>query len=143
MTWPSYLQRRDLTLERVFARQLFATCDLREMFAWIQAATSPSDVFLAREDLSLSVIATAGRKVVAVERLFSNPFVNWESRARDRDTMMAALTSGDPAHFHDTATRHRVRYVVTEARIDRPERFALAPVWDAGPWQIYRYGSRE
>jgi len=143
LSWPAYRSRPDFTLERDFARQLFASRELVDMFDWIRTNTSPGDVILAREDLSLAVIGTAGRKVVAVDRLFSNPFVDWETRVRDRDRMFDALDRGDAAELMRVASQYRVRYAVRDTPLAATDalRCCATVVWSAGSWHIYRIGS--
>ena len=113
------------------------------MFDWIRTNTTPGDVILAREDLSLAVIGTAGRKVVAVERLFSNPFVDWDTRIRDRDCMVAALDRADANELMRLASEYRVRYAIRDTPLETTDalRCCVAQAWSSGPWRIYRIGS--
>jgi hypothetical protein len=85
------------------------------MYQWIVTSTNRFDVFIAPHNLGLSVIATAGRKVVALDSLFSNPFVNWEQRAHDQDEMIQSLERGAWTGFSTLAGHYRVRYIATDA----------------------------
>jgi hypothetical protein len=143
LSWPAYRARPDFTLERNFAHQLYTTGDLVDMFDWIRANTSPDDVILAREDVSLAVIGTAGRNVVAVDRLFSNPFVDWEKRVRDRDRMFEALDRGNADDLMRVASDYRVRYAIRDTPVAAADalRCCATDIWSAGSWHIYRIGS--
>jgi hypothetical protein len=71
-----------------------------EAYRWIVTNTAPSDVFVTEigskwhAPAAFSAIA-AGRQVVAVPALFSNPFVDWRTRdARRRTFLDAAAQEG-------------------------------------------------
>ena len=83
-----------------------------DAIAWIRANTSSDDVFLSMDDASLYLITPAGRKVVATNRYFSNPYVDWAGRDRDRSVMLHQLERGDLDGFAALARRYRVRFVV-------------------------------
>ena len=141
-SYGTYLRRSDFIGERWSAQQMFTAPELVKMYEWIQRSTRYSDVFLAEDNLGLSVVATAGRKVVAVERFFSNPYVDWRRRSHDRDEMMALLSRGDWAGFTTIAFEYRVRYIATNRRVpvDLEQPCCLSKTWSAGEWRIYRVG---
>jgi hypothetical protein len=97
---------------------------------------------LVRDDLGLAVIGTSGRRIVAVDRFFSNPFVNWELRSRDRDRMQQLLDQGDWREFAMLAARYRLRYVANEGRfaVEAHLLRCLTPVWSMGNWTVRRVG---
>jgi hypothetical protein len=136
----SYRSRSDFIAERANAREMFSTQDLRAMYSWIATSTSRSDVFIAPHNVGLSVIATAGRKVVALDAAFSNPFVNWEQRAHDQEKMLQSLNEGDWAAFSIVATRYRVRYIATSVPLfaEPMLRCCLQRAWTSGQWIIYK-----
>ena len=98
------------------------------------------------EELGLEEEEPAGRKVVAVDRLFSNPYVDWSERARDRDEMLRLLaqwTDGDEPRFSSLAVKYRVRYVAVPTDLVAPG-FASTQrplVWRSGVWSIYQIGA--
>jgi hypothetical protein len=61
--------------------------------------TLPSSVFLAPENTGVSMIGLARRKTVIVGPVFSNPYVDWSYRDRERQAMWDALTSHDCGAF--------------------------------------------
>ena len=143
--YPAYVMRPDFVEERQSAQRMFADPALREMLQWLRRTPSTSDVVLAGDSLGLSVVGAAGRKVVAVDRLFSNPFVDWSERARDRDEMQGLLArwaDGDEPRFLSLAAKYRVRYVATPTDLAAPG--FVAPtrplVWRSGVWSIYQVG---
>jgi hypothetical protein len=83
-----------------------------DAYDWIRAFTRSEDVFVSTDDVSLFLVAPAGRKVVCTNRYFSNPFVDWAARDRDRDQMLALAREGDLEAFDRLAARWAVRYVV-------------------------------
>jgi hypothetical protein len=82
------------------------------LWHWLRANTQASDVFLCPDHLSLFVVTPAGRKVVATNRYFSTPFVDWARRDRDRDAMIRALQDHDPVAFRALATHYGVAYIM-------------------------------
>jgi hypothetical protein len=144
--YQAYGTRPDFVEERQSAQRMFADPALREMLRWLRGTPSPSDVVLAGDSLGLSVVGPAGRKVVAVDRLFSNPYVDWSERARDRDEMLRLLaqwTDGDEPRFSSLAVKYRVRYVAVPTDLVAPG-FASTQrplVWRSGVWSIYQIGA--
>jgi len=83
-----------------------------DLLDWIRVHTSPDDVFLCSDDASMYVVTPSGRKVVATNRYFSNPYVDWASRDQDRRRMFDALQRGDVDGFAAIARKYDVRFVV-------------------------------
>lgn len=83
-----------------------------DAFAWIQEHTSPSDVFLSTDQMSLFVVNPAGRKVIATDRFFSNPYVDWTERDRDRKELFAFLARRDHRGFDAAAKKYDVDFVI-------------------------------
>lgn len=108
---PRYLRRPDATDLLDDARALQSAIPAG-LYAWVRSSTAPDDVFLCTDAESLYVISPAGRKVVATNRYFSNPFVDWAARDRDRDSMFAALARADPSVLTPLAAKYGVRWIV-------------------------------
>jgi hypothetical protein len=83
-----------------------------DLYRWTLGNTNPDDVFLAGPELSLYSIGSAGRKVVSMMDVYSNPYVDLVSRENDRDSMYKALAEFRLDDFAELAARYRVRYVV-------------------------------
>lgn len=106
-----YRERVDFTVlrrEAVAMNQQYPA----DLLQWIRLHTSPDDVFLCTDDASLYIVTPAGRKVVATNRYFSNPYVDWASREADRRSMFEALERGDLEKFARLARTYDVRFVV-------------------------------
>lgn len=110
--YPSYLSREDFTAFRILAQQMSQKQDMKA-FIWIREHTQPTDVFLAPDDLALFLVGASGRKVIAVDGFFSNPYVDWSSRVFDRNLMLNYLKNGDFEGFCMLALKHHVTYMVT------------------------------
>lgn len=108
---PRYLRRPDAAgqLEEARSLQLAFPSGL---YAWTRSSTAPDDVFLCTDAESLYVVSPAGRKVVATNRYFSNPFVDWAQRDADRSAMFDALGRSDGPAFARLASRYGVRFIV-------------------------------
>ena len=107
-----YSHRDDFTGEPQKARILTPSPEMADMFRWIRRNTSPDDVFLANDHLSLHLLSPAGRKVVAMIPFFSNPFVPWRQRQEDRAHLFTALTLGNEQAFQPLAARHKLDYML-------------------------------
>jgi hypothetical protein len=71
--WPRWVRRPDFTSARIESLGMYLGPDFTGMFRWIRSSSQPDDVFLAPENLSLSVIGAAGRKVVVGQPLLREP----------------------------------------------------------------------
>jgi hypothetical protein len=140
--YPSYAARSDFVFERRVAERNFSDPSLRQLYVWLREHTSPQDVVLAPINTGQYVVGVAGRKVVVVDKLFSNPYVDWRGRATDRDVMEKALADGDWNSFLEIASRHKVRYLLRRGELTAsPNAQLLSNVWAQGEWVLYRLGS--
>ena len=90
-----------------------------DAYRWMRSALRSDDVVLATDDRALMVVGPAGAKVVVLEALFGNLYVDHGPRALARDEMLSALRRGDAAAFEVLADRYSVRYVLW-VRADGP-----------------------
>lgn len=140
---PSWRQRSDFVDARQLAEFHGSRSDRTAAHRWVRDHTSPDDVFLAEHDLGVRVVATAGRKLVAVDRNFSNPYVAWEPRAAASERMFALLVPGGHPAFHPLAIAYRVSYIIVERQGPQqpwPDAPFLVPVFQEGDVVIYRTG---
>ena len=145
IAYPIYL-RRDFFRARDESLAAAERTDEIKAFTWIQQNTLPTDVFLATDTLGLFVVGQSGRKVVSIPPYFSNPYVNWEAREEDRQTLFALLKAGDANGFIDLATRYHVQYVIvdgTEGIANLEMRNFLRRVFSSGGVIIYQLASGE
>jgi hypothetical protein len=109
--WGPHSERYDATEQRKEALD-FARVIPGDALDWIRGRTASDDVFLSTDEVSLYVVCPAGRKVVCTNRYFSNPYVDWAARDRDRARLYAYIRAGDLDGFDKLATRYAVAYVV-------------------------------
>ena len=122
---------------------MFRGADVNEMFRWLRTELRPTDVVAAPERLSLNLVAPAGRKVLVVDRFFSNPYVNWQVRRDALDALGDALERGACDTFRVVASEYRVTHYLTTIDAVRPrvaESCGLAPAFEGREWVIYRWG---
>ncbi len=115
-TVPSYLNRYDFVEARREALSRARDGSRIALYEWVRAHARPDDVFLASDDVGLFGVVPAGAKVVAVDPYMSSPYVDVESRRRDRDLMFERLAAGDEAGFMELARRWHVTHVVDETQ---------------------------
>lgn len=108
---PLYLERPD-AVEMLASARALQRAFPEGLYAWARSSTASEDVFLCTDAESLFVLGPAGRKVVATNRYFSNPFVDWVRRDADRNAMLDALGRGDTAAFAPLASRYGVGFIV-------------------------------
>jgi hypothetical protein len=124
--FPAYLEREDfnnLPQESILFGQ---NSDLVNTYVWLRANTQPTDVFLTSDRLATYVVGPAGRKIVAGDSFFANPYVDWKTRATDRDAMFGQLMAGDAAEFSALARKYHLTYVFAGG--------SLAKGVEAGAW---------
>jgi hypothetical protein len=141
-SYPSWRTRDDFNETRRVA-EFHARADRIRANDWIRRHTNIDDVFLAEHDPGLRVVATAGRKIVALDSGFSSPFVPWQPRAAAAARMLALLRPGGHEAFHHLAVEYHVSYVVLQ-RGNADEPFPEAPfvgrVFQKGNIAVYRTG---
>ena len=111
--WRAYEKRWDIVENRRESQRL-ANDPVLQVHRWALEHARPEDVFLADQEASF-FIAAAGRKVAALNEIFSNPFVSVRRRARDTSTMLRAILDGDVRAFSKRSKHYSVRYVVLPA----------------------------
>jgi hypothetical protein len=134
--YPHYLLRPDFTETKDQAASLSQRFPV-EVVNWIRSHTSSNDVFLCTDDASMYIVPPAGRKVVATNRYFSNPYVDWFERDADRTRMFDQLKRRDVAGFQSLAAKYGVRFILlTRDRSGawlHPSGLRPADVPDIGP----------
>jgi hypothetical protein len=143
LSYPSWHARDDFVEARRLAQFHGGWLDRIATHRWVRAHTRPDDVFLAEPDPGLRVVAAAGRKLVAAEKDFSNPFVPWQPRAEAAARMLASLHAGGHGAFHPLAVEYRVSYVLVQ-RGSSAQPFPDAPflirLFQKGDFAVYRAG---
>ena len=74
-----------------------------------------SAVVLAQDPIQFYGVQPAGRKLVALPQLFSNPFVALKPREDDATRLFADLETGDESDFRTRARKYDVHYVILAA----------------------------
>jgi hypothetical protein len=78
----------------------------------LRAETPPDAVVLASATDSHFRVAPAGRHVIAVPAVQSNPYVAQHGREADQKSMLAALLAGDSQTFNALADKYSVTHVL-------------------------------
>jgi hypothetical protein len=81
-------------------------------YYWIRENTRGDDVFLCSDRFSMRVVGPAARKVVATHPYFSNPYVGYAERNRDRVKMFNCLKSGNIGDFSQLCKKYKVKYIM-------------------------------
>jgi hypothetical protein len=137
-----YLAREDFTTLRDSALAIGAQHDKIAAYEWVRHNTRPDTVFLSSDHLVTFVVGPAGRKVVAANQFFSNPYVDWQARSQDRDAMYAALESGDQTRYSQLAQKYGVAWIIASGNrvssIDAGAAAFLDKVFSDGRVSVYR-----
>jgi hypothetical protein len=107
--YSTYANRPD-SWGRLLAQRL----DLRpiQLARVLRTRSTERAVILVENGPGLEIAATAGRKVVALDPLFSNPYVDLAPRAQAADAMFRSLDAGDSPAFRALARTYGVTHVV-------------------------------
>ena len=112
--YPLYGHREDYQIELYKAKRLAPGPGAMLTYNWIQEHTVPTDVFLASDHHTLHLLSSAGRKVVSTIAYFSNPFVDWKTRHKDRHELFASVENGDVKKFQRLVAKYAVGYVLVD-----------------------------
>jgi len=111
IAWPSYAGRADFREGR--AQSLGRDPDLARAADFLRRTVPPNEAVLGDDAAVNQVIAPAGRRTVAAQSLFSNPYVALEPRAADRRRMFDAIDAHDRARLAALEQRYGVSTVVS------------------------------
>ena len=112
--YPMYLHREDFQIELYKAKRLAPDPGAMQTYNWIQDSTRPTDVFLASDHHTLHLLSSAGRKVVSTIAYFSNPFVDWKTRHKDRHHLFSSVENGDLKTFRRLVAKYAVSYMLVD-----------------------------
>jgi hypothetical protein len=113
-----------------------------ETYAWIRAHTTQADVFVTADsadelDREMLTVFAAGRRLVALPAIFSNPYVDWRARDDRRQSYLAALSEGSaPAPANEAEPGGSVYFLLTKTG-PAPAR-GLEPVHSGTQDVLYR-----
>jgi hypothetical protein len=141
LSYPAYAARPDLTSYRDRAKQMYTGADVTRMFQWVRSELGPTDVVAAPENLALVLVGPAGRKVVVVDRFFSNPYVSWGLRHDALNAMLHALERGSCDDFHHVSDAYHVTHLLVGSTVVRApiaEACGLVRGFEGREWIIYR-----
>jgi hypothetical protein len=107
---PEYRRGEDLNVARHVALNMSPAHD--EARRVVRRTSQPQDVYLAPYGGGMSIVGPAGRKTVAVNSFFSNPYVDYRRRAGDRDRMFELIRQGNAAEFRSLSATYGVTRVM-------------------------------
>ncbi|MBI4302233.1 MAG: hypothetical protein HY664_06475 [Chloroflexi bacterium] len=111
-SYPSYAGKGDFTGARLQALEASQRVNEVEAAKWIQKHTKDSDVFAGHDHLIQFVVGVAGRKAMAANPLYANPYVDVAARRADRDVLFAALVSDKQDDLQCLVTKYNIKYVI-------------------------------
>jgi hypothetical protein len=109
--WQAYSTRADLRLVRFYS--LRRNPEHFAAAAFLRRVTKPDDVVVGTYGSVRLIIGPAGRKTIAPDPNFANPYRDFESRAADRDRMLAAINVGDLETVRSMARKYHAAAVVS------------------------------
>lgn len=120
--WPVYVNRGDFEPERIHRDR-----DDVAAVEFLREVTGTDDVVLGNIHAVLTIIGPAGRKTVAPDEYFANPYVPYAPRARARDGMLAAINAGDAAAYNELAHQYEVTTAVSLGPEECAAAFRILP----------------
>ncbi|MGN6397175.1 MAG: hypothetical protein ACTHMI_16515 [Mucilaginibacter sp.] len=94
--YPIYVQRADFMEARKDAIAKGSETDKIEIYNFISKNVPLNKVLLCEHDLSLFPVMPTAIKMVSVETFFSNPYISYDKRETDRNTMLNYLITNKP-----------------------------------------------
>jgi len=95
--YPIYIHRADFSVARAEAIAKGKETDKIEIYNFIEKNVPLNNVLLCEHDLSLFPVMPTAIKMVSVETFFSNPYISYDRREADRDSMLSYLSNSRPA----------------------------------------------
>jgi hypothetical protein len=138
---PKRRAREDFDESRQRALQYQGRQDDEVVRRWIRESANPGTVFLASYRMSLYVVAPSGGKVVAVDPVFANPYVNLAARERDQYRMEERIHENDRNGFCAVAPRYQVQYVIGDTQqqeLSVPASTFLEEILSTGAVRVFR-----
>jgi hypothetical protein len=83
-----------------------------ETIAWLRGQTQPDTVVLAAPEIAHIILGAAGRKTVALDQVFSNPYVAYEPRLAVHKDLLRDLADHQSDNFLEIAADQGVSYVL-------------------------------
>jgi hypothetical protein len=110
--YPIYSKRSDFTYLRELALQRESEKTKLEVYYFIKDHISPDKVILCELGQSMFPVMASGRKMVATTFTFSNPFVDFDQREKDRDEMLSYLVTGKSESDKQLFAKYQVSYIL-------------------------------
>jgi hypothetical protein len=110
--YPIYSSRSDFVYLREMAIQRAADKTKLEVYYYLKDHISPDKVILCELDQSMFPVMASGRKMVSTTFTFSNPFVDFDRRENDRNSMLSYLITGLPESDKQLFTKYQVSYIL-------------------------------
>jgi hypothetical protein len=110
--YPVYIRRNDFIDLRELALQKEADKPKLEVYYYLKDHISPDKVILCELGQSMFPVMASGRKMVSTTFTFSNPFVDFEQREKDRNKMLSYLVTGQPGSDKQLFTKYQVSYIL-------------------------------
>ena len=114
--FPFYIKREDFTIGREKSLAKQNNKDAVAVYDYILHNLSPDKVVLCEKDPSLFPVMPAGRKMVSTAYTFSNPYVDFEKREADRETMLSAIQTGRQQELQKLLTDYSVAYILLSSK---------------------------
>jgi hypothetical protein len=114
--YPIYKDRLDFGYIRETSLTVGKQTDKIDAYHYIVANIPADKVFLCEQEASLFPVLPTARKMVSIGITFSNPFVDFNERENDRDSMLAFLKNGQPETTRALFKKYGVDYVILENR---------------------------
>lgn len=113
LTVPSFRDRDEFTRYRWAALNTAAEWEIPSSIDWVRENTAPEDRFVtSHRNAGVFVLGPAGRKVVAVNRYFSNPYVDRSQRVSDQDTILQGILLQNDDKIRPLARRYGVTHAL-------------------------------
>lgn len=121
---PVYLGREDFHYQRARSIAWSADPDRTATWEWIDRNARPTDVYFVSPEDAMRIVAPAGAKVLLTDEYFSNPYVDYDGRARAHAALESALDRCDREAITPLVRRYHVTHLLLARAATRRARCA-------------------
>jgi hypothetical protein len=110
--YPIYSNRADFTVMQEESLLKGNEMNKIDVYDFISKSVPLDNVILCSHDMSLFPVMPTGIKMVSVETYFSNPYVSYDKREKDRNDMLKYLTKPDTTFNTKLFSDYKVNLVL-------------------------------
>ncbi|PWT71188.1 MAG: hypothetical protein C5B59_18615 [Bacteroidetes bacterium] len=110
--FPIYISRYDLIYPPRISRGIENDSERIEVYNYILKFVPENKVILCEDESAIFPVMASSRKMVVTSVIFSNPYVDFNKRYRDKNNMFQYLKTGEPDNARRLLSEYQVSYAL-------------------------------